>query len=147
MAKKSVNSTEGENSASAPQNSFQAAIYPAKRFAQDSMRLVNRCTKPDAKEFKKIAIATTVGFLVMGFLGFFVKLVHIPSKKDRGDRGERYWLIIDEYWSDGIKLSHNHLWILFAPTDDHPLILVLSFQSTTSSSANKCTAQLIPPSV
>ncbi len=34
----------------APQNSFQAAILPAKRFAQDSFRLVKRCTKPDAKE-------------------------------------------------------------------------------------------------
>lgn len=65
---------------SAPQNSLQAALEPAKRFAQDSMRLVKRCTKPDAKEFKKIALATTVGFLVMGFLGFFVKLVHIPSQ-------------------------------------------------------------------
>jgi len=29
-------------------------------------------------EFKKIALATAVGFLVMGFLGFAVKLVHIP---------------------------------------------------------------------
>jgi len=60
------------------ENSFQSAILPAKRFAADSYRLIKRCTKPDAKEFKKIAIATTVGFLVMGFLGFLVKLVHIP---------------------------------------------------------------------
>jgi len=73
MARKSV--SDGVES---PQNSFQAAVDPARRFAQDSMRLVKRCTKPDAKEFKKIAVATTVGFLVMGFLGFFVKLVHIP---------------------------------------------------------------------
>ena len=29
------------------------------------------------KEFSKIAIATSVG-LLMGFLGFFVKLIHIP---------------------------------------------------------------------
>jgi preprotein translocase subunit Sss1 len=29
-------------------------------------------------EFKKIAIATGVGFLLMGFIGFFVKLIHIP---------------------------------------------------------------------
>ena len=34
--------------------------------------------KPDAKEFKKIAFATACGFLIMGFIGFFVKLVHIP---------------------------------------------------------------------
>lgn len=29
-------------------------------------------------EFKKIALATSIGFLVMGFLGFAVKLIHIP---------------------------------------------------------------------
>jgi len=29
-------------------------------------------------EFKKIAIATGIGFGVMGFIGFFVKLIHIP---------------------------------------------------------------------
>ena len=29
-------------------------------------------------EFAKIARATGVGFLIMGFVGFFVKLVHIP---------------------------------------------------------------------
>ena len=62
-----------------PANSFQALVQPIKQFGADSIRLVNRCTKPDAKEFRKIAIATSVGFLVMGFLGFIVKLVHIPS--------------------------------------------------------------------
>ena len=29
-------------------------------------------------EFKKVVLATGVGFLIMGFIGFFVKLVHIP---------------------------------------------------------------------
>lgn len=29
-------------------------------------------------EFKKIALATGIGFGVMGFIGFFVKLIHIP---------------------------------------------------------------------
>ena len=41
-------------------------------------RLVKRCTKPDRKEFQKIAIATAIGFGIMGFIGFFVKLIHIP---------------------------------------------------------------------
>lgn len=31
-----------------------------------------------SKEFTRIAAATSVGFLMMGFIGFFVKLVHIP---------------------------------------------------------------------
>lgn len=29
-------------------------------------------------EFLKISTATAIGFAVMGFIGFFVRLVHIP---------------------------------------------------------------------
>ena len=29
-------------------------------------------------EFQKIALATAIGFAIMGFIGFFVKLIHIP---------------------------------------------------------------------
>jgi len=47
-------------------------------FVKDSYRLMNRCSKPDRNEFMKIALATTVGFLIMGFIGFFVKLIFIP---------------------------------------------------------------------
>ncbi|EDO42242.1 predicted protein [Nematostella vectensis] len=53
-------------------------LEPCKQFAKDSMRLVKRCTKPDRKEFQKIALATAIGFAIMGFIGFFVKLIHIP---------------------------------------------------------------------
>ena len=51
---------------------------PGRAFAKDSIRLIKRCTKPDRKEFQKIAIATAIGFCIMGFIGFFVKLIHIP---------------------------------------------------------------------
>ena len=51
---------------------------PVKKFSKDSIRLVKRCTKPDRKEFQKIAMATAIGFAIMGFIGFFVKLIHIP---------------------------------------------------------------------
>jgi len=54
------------------------AMEPMKQFTKDSIRLVKRCTKPDRKEFSKIAIATAIGFAIMGFIGFFVKLIHIP---------------------------------------------------------------------
>ena len=40
--------------------------------------LVRRCAKPDKNEFSKIAMATGAGFAIMGFIGFFVKLIHIP---------------------------------------------------------------------
>lgn len=51
---------------------------PGRAFAKDSIRLIKRCTKPDRREFQKIAIATAIGFCIMGFIGFFVKLIHIP---------------------------------------------------------------------
>ena len=56
----------------------EVLIEPLRQFAKDSVHLVKKCTKPDRKEFLAIARATGVGFLIMGFIGFFVKLVHIP---------------------------------------------------------------------
>lgn len=72
-------------------------VDPLKRFAKDSAYLVKKCSKPDFKgkvdivsilrfnfvkfvlaEFTKIAKATGIGFLIMGFVGFFVKIIHIP---------------------------------------------------------------------
>jgi len=55
-----------------------SAVEPLRQFSKDSLRLVKRCTKPDRKEFQKIATATAIGFAIMGFIGFFVKLIHIP---------------------------------------------------------------------
>ena len=54
------------------------AIKPLKEFVRDSLHLVKKCTKPDRKEFGLIARATGVGFLIMGFIGYFGKLVHFP---------------------------------------------------------------------
>ena len=51
------------------------AYKPAKEFAKDSIRLIRKCTKPDKKEFSKVALRTGMGFIVMGFVGFFVKLI------------------------------------------------------------------------
>lgn len=56
----------------------EAIIEPLRQFAKDSLHLVKKCTKPDRKEFMNIAQATLIGFAIMGFIGFFVKLVHIP---------------------------------------------------------------------
>ncbi|XP_051000761.1 protein transport protein Sec61 subunit gamma-like, partial [Acomys russatus] len=53
-------------------------VEPSRQFVKDSIRLVKRCTKPDGKEFQKIAMATAIGFAIMGFIGFFVKLIHTP---------------------------------------------------------------------
>lgn len=47
-------------------------------FVKEGMQFIHRCTKPDKREFLKISQAVGVGFLVMGVIGYIVKLVHIP---------------------------------------------------------------------
>uniref|UniRef100_A0A452UME0 Uncharacterized protein n=2 Tax=Ursus TaxID=9639 RepID=A0A452UME0_URSMA len=55
----------------------QQFTEPSQQFVKDSVWLVERCTKPDRKEFQKIAMATAVGFARWDSLAFFVKLIHI----------------------------------------------------------------------
>eukprot|EP00427_Karlodinium_veneficum_P009396 CAMPEP_0169094732 /NCGR_PEP_ID=MMETSP1015-20121227/18103_1 /TAXON_ID=342587 /ORGANISM="Karlodinium micrum, Strain CCMP2283" /LENGTH=90 /DNA_ID=CAMNT_0009155411 /DNA_START=79 /DNA_END=351 /DNA_ORIENTATION=+ len=45
---------------------------------KESQRLIQKCDKPNAREFKKIAVACAIGFAIMGFIGYTVKLVFIP---------------------------------------------------------------------
>ncbi|KAL6462878.1 hypothetical protein MHYP_G00293000 [Metynnis hypsauchen] len=66
------------NTAKANMDQVMQFVEPGRQFVKDSIRLVKRCTKPDRKEFQKIAMATAIGFAIMGFIGFFVKLIHIP---------------------------------------------------------------------
>ena len=40
--------------------------YTDASHTQDSIHLVKKCTKPDRKEFARIASATMIGFLIMG---------------------------------------------------------------------------------
>ncbi|KOS13988.1 protein transport protein sec61 subunit gamma [Malassezia pachydermatis] len=47
-------------------------------FLREGMQFMNRCTKPDRKEFIQICRAVGTGFVVMGFIGYLVKLIHIP---------------------------------------------------------------------
>ncbi|EMS59261.1 Protein transport protein Sec61 subunit gamma [Triticum urartu] len=67
-------------------DTVDSMVDPLRKFAKDSVRLVKRCHKPDRKdlaliwraEFTKAAARTAIGFVVMGFVGFFVKLIFIP---------------------------------------------------------------------
>ncbi|XP_023371278.1 protein transport protein Sec61 subunit gamma-like [Otolemur garnettii] len=59
-------------------NQVMQLVKPNWQFVKDSIWLVQRCPKPDRKELQKIAMATVIGFAMMGFVGFFVKLIHIP---------------------------------------------------------------------
>ncbi|SPO03779.1 probable protein transport protein Sec61 subunit gamma [Cephalotrichum gorgonifer] len=47
-------------------------------FARDGVQFMKRCTKPDKKEFLRLCQAVGVGFLIMGAVGYIVKLIHIP---------------------------------------------------------------------
>ncbi|KAF3907452.1 Sec61p translocation complex subunit [Orbilia brochopaga] len=55
----------------------QIAEIP-KDFLREGTQFINRCTKPDRKEFLKISQAVAIGFICMGAIGFVVKLIHIP---------------------------------------------------------------------
>jgi len=56
-------------------------IDPFFSFVKQSRMLLKVCTKPDRREFLKIIYATSIGFFIMGFIGFFVKLIHIPIRQ------------------------------------------------------------------
>ncbi|KAI0848426.1 protein translocase SEC6 [Daldinia vernicosa] len=47
-------------------------------FVKDGTQFLTRCTKPDKREFIQISKAVGVGFLVMGAIGYLIKLIHIP---------------------------------------------------------------------
>jgi len=47
-------------------------------FLRDGTQFINRCTKPDKREFIKISQAVGMGFVIMGVIGYVVKLIHIP---------------------------------------------------------------------
>ncbi|XP_037716399.1 protein transport protein Sec61 subunit gamma [Drosophila subpulchrella] len=53
-------------------------VLPSSDFYKNSLRFYKRCTKPDRQEFQRISGAIGVGFLLMGLIGFAVKLMHIP---------------------------------------------------------------------
>ncbi|PRQ54273.1 putative protein translocase SecE [Rosa chinensis] len=72
-------------------DAIDSVFEPLREFSKDSVRLVKRCHKPDRKESQidavrfacnrihtKVAVRTAIGFVVMGFVGFFVKHIFIP---------------------------------------------------------------------
>jgi protein transport protein SEC61 subunit gamma-like protein len=59
-------------------DSVQEILDVPKDFIKDGAQFMTRCTKPDQKEYIKICQAVGVGFLIMGAVGYVVKLIHIP---------------------------------------------------------------------
>ncbi|KAL8943053.1 MAG: hypothetical protein Q9211_001136 [Gyalolechia sp. 1 TL-2023] len=48
-----------------------------REFLREGTQFVNRCAKPDKREFIKISQAVGVGFVVMGAIGYVVKLTPV----------------------------------------------------------------------
>mmetsp|Transcript_15732 Transcript_15732/g.17509 ORF Transcript_15732/g.17509 Transcript_15732/m.17509 type:complete len:85 (+) Transcript_15732:156-410(+) len=53
-------------------------VSGTQQFAKDSYRLLMKCTKPDRNEMTSIGTACAIGFLIMGLIGFLIKLLFIP---------------------------------------------------------------------
>ncbi|CCG25441.1 Sss1 protein [Candida orthopsilosis Co 90-125] len=49
-------------------------------FFKDGSVFIKKCQKPDQKEYFKIIRAVGIGFIMMGVVGYAVKLVHIPIR-------------------------------------------------------------------
>lgn len=59
-------------------NSANVLVDMPKQLIKESNWLLRRCTKPNQKEYLRIVQAVAMGFLVMGFVGYSAKLIHIP---------------------------------------------------------------------
>ncbi|CCE30758.1 hypothetical protein E4U22_002279 [Claviceps purpurea] len=57
---------------------IQELVDTPSQFLKDGVQFMNKCQKPDQKEFTKICQAVGTGFVVMGVVGYVVKLIHIP---------------------------------------------------------------------
>ncbi|KAL9380745.1 hypothetical protein Peur_026402 [Populus x canadensis] len=51
---------------------------PLKEFTNDNIHQAKRCHKLDHKDFTKVVFRTTIGLVVMGFIGFIMKLIFMP---------------------------------------------------------------------
>lgn len=49
-------------------------------FFKDGARFVQKCTKPSQKEYLQLIRAVGMGFIMMGVVGYLIKLIHIPIR-------------------------------------------------------------------
>ena len=56
----------------------EGTLQSLKSLAKDSINLVEKCRKPDKKEYIRIVQYCAIGFAVMGVIGFLIKLLFIP---------------------------------------------------------------------
>jgi len=49
-----------------------------REFLKEGTQFMNRCQKPNKKEFIKLCQAVGLGFVVMGAIGYVIRIIHIP---------------------------------------------------------------------
>ncbi|KAK3327705.1 hypothetical protein B0T22DRAFT_481864 [Podospora appendiculata] len=59
-------------------DAVQEILDVPREFLKDGIQFINKSQKPDRREFIKISQAVGLGFLIMGAVGYVVKLIHIP---------------------------------------------------------------------
>ena len=59
-------------------NFVEESINGVQDFAKESVQFIQKCSKPNKKEFIKIATSCAIGFAVMGIIGYLIKLLFIP---------------------------------------------------------------------
>ncbi|KAJ2640278.1 Translation initiation factor 1A [Coemansia sp. RSA 1286] len=64
-------------------------VEAPQQLVKEATWILRRCTKPNRKEYMKIVQAVVMGFLVMGFVGYFTKLIHIPINNIIGGKTRR----------------------------------------------------------
>lgn len=63
------------------QSTINNVLKKPSDFMRDCIHILNRCTKPDKREYIKVAQAIAIGFCFMGFIGYFIQIIHIPIRK------------------------------------------------------------------
>lgn len=49
-------------------------------FVKEGIHFVEKCRKPTKKEYLELIRAVGIGFLMMGLIGYVIKLIHIPIR-------------------------------------------------------------------
>ena len=53
-------------------------VEPLAEFVGDARDFISRCAKPKFAEMREVSSVVGVGFLIMGVIGFFVRLLSMP---------------------------------------------------------------------
>jgi len=59
----------------------QELLEAPSEFAKSGIQFMRRCTKPDKAEYLRLCQAVGVGLVIMGAVGYIVKLIHMPLNR------------------------------------------------------------------